>query len=52
VVPFLNGSTTRVRREAERAVDVTSRAVSADLSGLARGLAMSDAEAERRILAD
>lgn len=42
----------RVRREAERAVDVASRAAGADLPALARLFATSDAGAERRILAD
>jgi len=43
---------TRIRREAERVVDVASRTAAADLPALARGLAMSNAEAEQRILAD
>jgi DnaJ-domain-containing protein 1 len=42
----------RVRRGAERIVDVVSRAVGADLPALARLLATSDAAALRRILAD
>ena len=42
----------RVRRDAERVVDVASRTAAADLPALARGLATSDAETERRILAD
>ena len=43
---------TRIRREAERVVDVASKTVAVDLPALARGLAMSHAEVEWRILAD
>lgn len=45
-------ATARARREAERVVDVVIRAALPDLPGLARRLAMSEAEIARRLLGD